>query len=98
MDVSEPATQIAVSREVGVAAAEYFARAVNDPYIIGISWGTPLRAMVDAVHTIDCHKSQIVQLIGCLGMPESEAYATYILCRLVAQIGLKLSILNVPGL
>lgn len=98
VDVSEPATQIAVSREVGVAAADYFSRAVNDPCIIGISWGTTLRAMVDAVHAMDCHNSQVVQLIGGLGMPESEAHATYILRRLVAQIGSKLSILNVPGI
>ncbi len=98
VDVSEPATQIAVSREVGVAAADYFSRAVSDPCVIGIAWGTTLRAMVDALHAMDCHNSQVVQLIGGLGMPESEAHATYILRRLVAQIGSKLSILNVPGI
>jgi DNA-binding transcriptional regulator LsrR (DeoR family) len=98
VEVSEPSSQIAVSREVGVAAAGYFSRAVSDPCVIGISWGTTLRAMVDALHAMDCHKSHVVQLIGGLGMPESEAHATYILRRLVAQIGSKLSILNVPGI
>ena len=98
VDVGEPASQIAVSREVGVAAADYFSRAVSDPCVIGISWGTTLRAMVDAIHAMDYRNSQIVQLIGGLGMPESEAHATYILRRLVAQIGSKLSILNVPGI
>jgi len=98
IDVSEPSSQIAASREVGVAAADYFSRAVSDPSIIGISWGTTLRAMVDALHAMDCQNSQVVQLIGGLGMPESEAHATYILRRLVAQIGSKLSILNVPGI
>ncbi len=98
VDVGEPASQNAVSREVGAAAADYFSRAVSDPCIIGISWGTTLRAMVDALHRMDCQNSQVVQLIGGLGMPESEAHATYILRRLVAQIGSKLSILNVPGI
>ncbi|MDP2965099.1 MAG: sugar-binding transcriptional regulator [Pelolinea sp.] len=98
VEVSEPSSQIAVSREVGVAAADYFSRAVSDPCVIGISWGTTLRAMVDALHAMDCQNSQVVQLIGGLGMPESEAHATYILRRLVTQIGSKLSILNVPGI
>jgi DNA-binding transcriptional regulator LsrR (DeoR family) len=98
VDVGEPSSQNAVSREVGAAAADYFSRAVSDPCVIGISWGTTLRAMVDALHRMDCQNSQVVQLIGGLGMPESEAHATYILRRLVAQIGSKLSILNVPGI
>lgn len=98
VEVSEAHSQNAVSREVGAAAAEYFARAVIDPCVIGISWGTTLHAMVDAIHAMDCRHSQVVQLIGGLGKPESEAHATYILRRLVAQIGSKLSILNVPGI
>jgi len=97
VDVSEPNSQIAVSREVGAAAAEYFSRVVNDPCIIGISWGTTLRAMADAMHAQDCRHSELVQLIGGLGTPESEAHATYILRRMVTQIKSRLSILNVPG-
>lgn len=96
--VSEPNSQIEVSQEVGAAAAEYFSRATNDPCIIGISWGTTLRAMVDAVLSIDCHQSHVVQLTGGLGVPESEAHATYILQRLVAQTESKLSVLPVPGI
>ena len=96
--VSEPNSQIAVSREVGAAAADYFYRSMNSPCIIGISWGTTLRAMVDAIPAIDCHDSQVVQLVGGLGIPESEAHATYILRRLVAQTTSKLSVLPAPGI
>ena len=96
--VSEPNSQIAVSREVGAAAAEYFSRATSSPCVIGISWGTTLHAMVDALPAIDCHGSHVVQLVGGLGIPESEAHATYILRRLVAQIESKLSVLLVPGI
>ena len=98
VEVSEPASQIAVSREVGAAAADYFSRVVADPCIIGMSWGTTLRAMVDNLHTQDCSKSEVVQLIGGLGIPESEAHATYILRKVVSQIGCRLSILNLPGI
>jgi len=96
--VSEPNSQNAVSREVGAAAAGYFSRAMNSPCIIGISWGTTLRAMVDAIPAIDFHGSHIVQLVGGLGIPESEAHATYILRRLVVQTDSKLSILPAPGI
>jgi DNA-binding transcriptional regulator LsrR (DeoR family) len=97
-EVSEPSSQVSVSREVGLAAAEYFIRAVHDPCVVGMAWGTTLRAMVDALPGQRYPHSQIVQLIGGLGAPESEAHATYILRRLVAQTGARLSILNVPGI
>jgi len=96
--VSEPNSQIAVSREVGAAATGYFSRTTNSPCIIGISWGTTLRAMVEAMPAMDCHDSHVVQLTGGLGVPESEAHATYILQRLVAQTESKLLVLLVPGI
>lgn len=98
VEVSEPSSQIAVSREIGIAAADYFARAVSDPCVIGISWGTTLRAMADAIYINACPNSLLVQLIGGLGAPESEAHVTYILRRIVAQLNSKLSILNFPGI
>jgi DNA-binding transcriptional regulator LsrR (DeoR family) len=98
VEVSDPNSQYAVSREVGAAAADYFSQSVSSPSTIGISWGTTLQAMVDALRTQDFHESHVVQLIGGLGKPESEAHATYILRRLVEKTGAQLSILNVPGI
>ncbi len=98
VEISETDSQIAASREVGAAAADYFSRVVSDPCLIGISWGTTLRAMVDSLHSQDLSGSEVVQLIGGLGTPESEAHATYILRKLVSQLGCKLSILNMPGI
>lgn len=98
VEVSEPNSQTSVSREVGAAAADYFSQSVENPSVIGISWGTTLQAMVDALRTQDYRNSRIVQLIGGLGKPESEAHATYILRRLVEKTGAKLSLLNVPGI
>ena len=96
--VSEPNSQIAVSREVGAAATGYFSRAMNSPCIIGISWGTTLRAMVEAMPAMDCHDSLVVQLTGGLGVPDPESHATFILQRLVAQTESKLLLLLVPGI
>ncbi len=96
--VSEPSSQLAVSREVGAAAADYFVRSMVEPSVVGIAWGTTLRAMVDAIQVMDCPKSHVVQINGGLGKPESEAHATYILRRLVSQINSKLSILSAPGI
>ena len=96
--VSEPKSQNAVSREIGAGAAEYFSRITNSPSVIGISWGTTLQAMVDAIPAIDCRDSHVVQLVGGLGIHESEAHATYITRRLVSQTNSKLSILPATGI
>jgi len=98
VEVSDPHSQIAVSTEIGVAAADYFVRAVTDPSMIGISWGTTLRAMADSIPNLDYRKSKLIQVLGGLGLPESEAHATYILRRMVAQIGSKLHLLTLPGI
>ena len=98
VEVSDPQSQITVSTEIGVAAADYFTRAVTDPSMIGVSWGTTLRAMADSIPNMDYHESELIQVLGGLGLPESEAHATYILRRIVAQIGSKLHLLNLPGI
>ena len=98
VEVSDPHSQLSVSNELGVAAAEYFSRAVTDPSLIGVSWGTTLRAMADALPDMDFRNSELVQVLGGLGLSESEAHASYILRRMVAQIGSKLQLLNLPGI
>jgi DNA-binding transcriptional regulator LsrR (DeoR family) len=98
VDVSESSSQNEISREIGTAAANYFCDVISDRSVIGISWGTTLQAMVDALPKMDLREMQIVQLIGGLGKPESEAHVNYILRRLFAQTRSKLSILNFPGI
>jgi DNA-binding transcriptional regulator LsrR (DeoR family) len=98
VEVSDPYSQITVSREIGMAGVEYFTRVVTKPSMIGISWGTTLRAMADSMPNLDFRESEIVQVLGGLGLPESRAHATYILRRMVAQIGSKLHFLNLPGI
>ena len=98
VEVSDPQSQAVVSGELGVAAADYFSRAVTDPSLIGVSWGTTLRAMADAIPDMEYKNSELVQVLGGLGLSESEAHASYILRRMVAQIGSKLRLLNLPGI
>ena len=98
VEVSDPYSQISVSSEIGVAAADYFTRVVQNPSLIGVSWGTTLRAMADAIPIMDFSKSEVVQILGGLGSPQSEAHTAYILRRMVTQTGCKLSMLNLPGI
>jgi len=98
VEVSDPQSQIAVSIEIGVAAADYFVRAVTDPSMIGISWGTTLRAMADSMPNMNYRKSELIQILGGFGPIESKEHATCVLRRMVAQIGSKLHLLNLPGI
>jgi DNA-binding transcriptional regulator LsrR (DeoR family) len=98
VEVSDPYSQLTVSREIGMAGVDYFTRVVNKTSKIGISWGTTLRAMADSIPNMDFRESELVQILGGLGLPESRAHATYILRRMVAQIGSKLHLLNLPGI
>ena len=98
VEISETASQAAVSREIGMAASEYFERVVAQKSTVGISWGTTLRAMVDALSVQSLPNVHVVQLLGGLGAPESDAHVTYILRRLVHQTGSRLSMLNMPGI
>lgn len=98
VDVSEPDSEKAILREIGAAAAFLFHRVISNPSIIGISWGQALREMVDNLLIHDLSNSELVQLNGGVGTPESETHATYILRKAVDQLNCKLSILNIPGL
>jgi DNA-binding transcriptional regulator LsrR (DeoR family) len=98
VEVSEPESQEVVSRELGTAAAAYLQRTVKAKDIIGVSWGSTLKNMVDAVQFNPIPDAHIVQLIGGLGRPESEAHATDLCRRLARLLSCKLTLLPVPGI
>ncbi|PIE82009.1 MAG: DNA-binding transcriptional regulator [Chloroflexi bacterium] len=90
--------QAAVSQKIGAAAAEYLHRTQQDGDIMGISWGTTLKAMVNALQPSETRQIQIVQMIGGLGAPEAEIHATA-LCQRMAQIlNAKLTLIPAPGI
>lgn len=98
IDVDGSAPQDAVSRQIGIAAADYLQQTIQDGDVIGIFWGVTLNSMVNAMQRCDTCNVHVVQMVGGLGPPEAEEHATG-LCRRMAQLlNGKLTLLPAPGL
>lgn len=98
VDVDEGASQDDIARSLGAAAAQYLLRTVADGDRIGVSWGTTLNAMVNALQPLavqDCH---VVQLIGGLGAPEAEVHATALCQRIARLLSARLTLIPAPGI
>jgi DNA-binding transcriptional regulator LsrR (DeoR family) len=98
VDVTNPDSQNSVSHELGRAAADYFQSTVQDKDIIGLAWGSTLSAMVNALQPMEVRSAHVVQMIGGLGMPESEVHATSLVRQLTLLLNSKLTLLNAPGI
>ena len=98
VEAHQPENQAIVSREIGVAAASYFARTVRSDDTIGISWGSTLNEMVEELEPMDLPNVQVVQIIGGLGRPESEMHATDLCRRMARRLNCKMTLLPVPGI
>lgn len=97
-EVNPVDTQEIVSEKIGMTAADYLLRTLQDKDVLGVSWGTTISAMVNALQPTVAKKTQIVQLIGGLGPPEAEAHAN-ILCQRMSQIlRSKLTLISAPGI
>ncbi|MCT4709321.1 sugar-binding transcriptional regulator [Enterobacteriaceae bacterium H11S18] len=84
VDVEEDASDAAIKRAIGSAAAHYLETRLRPKDLIGISsWSSTIRAMVDAVHTQNLKASGIIQLLGGVG-PNGNVQAT-ILTQTLAQ-------------
>jgi len=97
-DVTNLDSPHSVSHELGVAAACYFQNTIQDKDIIGLAWGFTLSAMVNALQPIEVKDAHVVQMIGGLGMPESEVHATSLVRQLTRLLNSKLTLLNAPGI
>lgn len=98
IEVLEADNQETVSRELGIAAANYFQRTIQDGDIIGISWGITLSAMVNALQPMQVNNVHVVQMIGGLGFPEAEIHATSLCRRMTQLLNSKLTLLPAPGI
>ncbi len=98
VDVDENASSAAVVTSLGAAGAAYLHRMVEDGDVLGITWGTTLNAMVNALRPYETRRVHIVQVIGGLGAPEAEIHATDISSRLAHLLGAKLTLIPAPGI
>ena len=86
VEVSQPDSYVQTARELGVAAAGYFSRIVQDGDTIGLTWGQTLAAMVDNLTPEKKRQVRVTQLVGGLGEPDSEAHATDLVRRLAMML------------
>lgn len=84
-------------RQLGAAAAAYLARTVKPGLSVGLAWGTTLQAMVQAVSPIPTEGVRIVQILGGIGPPDTEAYASALVRRLARALGASPILLPAPG-
>ncbi|WP_221929922.1 sugar-binding transcriptional regulator [Fodinibius sediminis] len=92
--ISEPS----LKREVGSAAANYLHRTIAKGDVIGVSWGTTLQAMIDAMPAKKVDDVHVVQALGGVGPPEAKAHATDISRRLSQLLHSRLTLLPAPGI
>jgi DNA-binding transcriptional regulator LsrR (DeoR family) len=98
VEAHQPDSQVAVTHELGIAAASYLHRTVRENDVIGISWGSTLRSMVDTMQPSLIPSVQVIQIIGGLGRPESEMHATELCRRLSRLLNCNLVLLPAPGI
>jgi len=87
-----------VARELGPAAAECLSRRIHGDEIIGITWGTTMMAVIDALGSKSWPEVQIVQMNGGLGPVGMVEHSTELASRLAQKLNAKLRLLLAPGI
>ena len=88
-----------VLRDIGAAAAFYLENSIRSGEVIGISsWSATLLAMVESMHSIPNLKQvKVVQILGGVGNPAAETYATRLVSRLAQLVHGETIFLPTPG-
>jgi DNA-binding transcriptional regulator LsrR (DeoR family) len=96
--VSDPHDANLVSQELGSAAAQYFERIVQDGDVVGFTWGNTLSVMADQISPLKLRQMLIVQMVGGMGDPFSDAHAGDIARRAAQTLNAKLAVMPAPGI
>jgi DNA-binding transcriptional regulator LsrR (DeoR family) len=83
--------------QVGKLAASWLDEAAHDGMLVGLSWGTTLRAMVDATVGERRHGIEIVQLVGGLFAHQSDSSGHDIARELADRVGATYTYLHAPA-
>ena len=88
-----------VLRDIGAAAAFCLENSIRSGEIIGISsWSATLLAMVESMHSVpQVARVKVVQILGGVGNPAAETYATRLVGRLAQLVHGKTIFLPTPG-
>lgn len=98
VDSEEEISDKIIKKQIGSAAADYLHRTISEGETIGVTWGTTLQAMVDAMPSKQVDNTHVVQALGGVGPPEAKAHATDISRRLSQLLKSKLTLLPAPGI
>lgn len=79
---------------IGDAAAQYLQGIVGSADVLGISWGTSLTALVDAVSNLE--PAEVVQLVGGVRAAELEVSGVELVRRLARKTGGRAHPLHAP--
>ena len=88
-----------IMRDIGAAAAFYLESTLKQGEVIGISsWSATILAMVDAMQPITrVSEIQLVQILGGVGNPSAEVYASRLIGRLASLVRGQATLLPAPG-
>lgn len=90
--------QASVVAALGPAAANNLVRCLEGNEIVGLSWGSTLRAVIDALPAMNRPELTVVQLLGGLGRPEAEVHGTDLARRMAQSFNAKLRLIPAPGI
>ncbi|TKI05207.1 sugar-binding transcriptional regulator [Martelella alba] len=86
VDTDEDASDSAIKRAIGSAAAHYLETRLRPTDLIGVSsWSSTIRAMVDEVHGQNMKARGVIQLLGGVG-PNGNVQATILTQTLAQQL------------
>lgn len=97
-EVNPQSSDESVKSKLGTLAANYLYRAISKGDVIGVTWGTTLRATIDAMVPKSIDGTHIVQALGGVGPPEARSHAPEISRHLSRLLGARLTLLPAPGI
>jgi deoxyribonucleoside regulator len=81
---------------LGQAGAEVFLKSLKVNSIIGVTWGTSISAVVDAIQPISELKVKVIQLVGAQGVKNIDYDGHALVSRLAEKLGGDGYYLNAP--
>jgi len=87
-----------IVHELGPPAADCLVRCLQGDYVLGLTWGTSLLAVVDALPAQSWPDMTVVQILGGLGHPEAETHGSELTHRTAEAFGARPRMLSAPGI
>ena len=82
---------------VGHAAAGYLMRTLGGGETVGLTWGTAVLSVVNALQSVRLPDVKVVQLVGGVGPPQANTHGTDLARRMAQAFGARPHLLHAPG-